>query len=467
MNKRKRTLLLSLGVVVVLAALLCVLLLTRPATESQGEEAQTLFSCSRDDIAEISVENQYGQFSMIKTDTSWEVSPYEQVPVDSTVIWDLATKLESITPSRLVNEAPEDLSLYGLDEPAATVRVRLSDGTETTVYVGDEFPDESSYYIRMEGSDTVWLHNMVTFDPVLEEGYYFLNKQITASANEMQDTPITRVEFCGPETNFEPIVIERLSEGFKDGAFNTINFQMVSPKQRYFMYAAESEYIIPLTGLTAERVAVVGLTDEILENAGLTADKAYTATFVRDGQQHTIAVGIESDGYVAVRVDNEDWIYTVKADSVPWAHGDYYTFASVYPYAPLLSDVETITIVSGDRTHTIEVTGESEDDYALKVDGNDVTYDNFKNFYRVLNHYYGTEPAVDVELGEILMTITWKSRDSSSPDRVVNFYSVSGRRMAIEIDGEIDFLCRTTYIDRVLSDILIVRENQPTSSFMS
>ena len=77
MNKRKRTLLLSLGVVVVLAALLCVLLLTRPATESQGEEAQTLFSCSRDDIAEISVENQHGQFSMIKTDTSWEVSPYE------------------------------------------------------------------------------------------------------------------------------------------------------------------------------------------------------------------------------------------------------------------------------------------------------------------------------------------------------------------------------------------------------
>lgn len=465
MDKRKRALLISLGVAAVLAVLLSILLLTQPAAE-ETEETQPLFSCSRDNIAEIQIANQHGEFSLVKTDTSWKVSPYEQVPVDSTACWDLASKLQTITPARLVNEKPDDLALYGLSEPALALNIRLVDGTAQKVYVGNKLADESGYYIRLEGSDTVWLHSMVTFDPAMQNFYYFLNKTITAGADEMQDTPITRVEFCGPETNFEPIVIERLSEGFKDGAFNAINYRMVSPKQRYFMYASESQYLVPLTGLTAEQVAIVGLTDEILEKSGLTKDKAYTATFVRDGERHTISVGVTSGEYCAVRYDNEDWIYAVKASSLPWAHGNYYTFASIYPYAPQLKDVETITIVSGDRTHTIGVSGTSEEDYSLKVDGNDVSYDNFKNFYRILNHYYGTDPAVDVELGEKLMTITWESRNASEPDRVVNFYSVSGRRMAIEINGEIDFLCKTTYIDRVLSDILIVRENQKTSSSM-
>lgn len=463
MSRRKRNILISCGVVAVLAAVLVILLLTQPIGETESS-LTPLLDISRDNISTIAVGNAKGEYTLKKADTTWKISPYEQVPADQTNVWDFATKLQNVTPTRVVDENPSNIEQYGLSSPALKLTVTLLDGTTKTFLVGNKAGDEYSYYSMVDGDKAVYLINVVTFDPAMQDAYYFMSTAITESVDKTQDNPITRVEFKGPETGLKPIVIERLPEGFKDGAFNSINYRMTYPKESYFMYSDEAKYIEPLLGLTAETVAVVGLTDDILEKAELTEGEAYTATYTIGGVQHTIAVGKQEGDHCIVRFDKNDFLYLVKTSSLPWKSADYFTLVSKYPYAPLLSETDSVTITAGEDSHTIKVTGDNEDEYALNIDGNAVEYKNFKNFYRVLNHYYGSESAEGASKGALLMNVTWNLRNGTK--RIVNFYESGTRRMMIEVDGQIEFLAKDTYIDRVLSDILIVRENKSTSSAM-
>ena len=87
----------------------------------------------------------------------WEVEyPYEvelkQINVDN-----IAYTFASLSAERVIEEeTPEDLSIYGLDNPQAVGKATLKDGSEKILYLGNETPKGNTYYLMVEGDPRVY-----------------------------------------------------------------------------------------------------------------------------------------------------------------------------------------------------------------------------------------------------------------------------------------------------------------------
>ena len=62
----------------------------------------------------------------------------------------------SLTGTALVEKDPEDLSIYGLDEPQFTITITFKDDTNVTLYVGSMTPVQRNYYVMTKEEQTVY-----------------------------------------------------------------------------------------------------------------------------------------------------------------------------------------------------------------------------------------------------------------------------------------------------------------------
>jgi len=65
--------------------------------------------------------------------------------------------LASVWIDRTIDEEPEDLSVYGLDQPSAKAVVTDSDGQRAVYLLGDMTPSRISYYVMEEGDPKVYI----------------------------------------------------------------------------------------------------------------------------------------------------------------------------------------------------------------------------------------------------------------------------------------------------------------------
>jgi hypothetical protein len=96
-----------------------------------------------------------------------EISPDEMVP-DPMRILSAAGQLASITPTRTLSQV-EALSTYGLgSSPHYTIEFSTNMGNDYTLYVGEQNPAGTSYYVQLPDEPEVYLVSSYTLSPLLE-----------------------------------------------------------------------------------------------------------------------------------------------------------------------------------------------------------------------------------------------------------------------------------------------------------
>ena len=80
---------------------------------------------------------------------------------------EISAALSNLTCTNEITDV-SDLSQYGLDEPSATIQITMSDGTEHTVEIGSENTMISCWYVRADGSDTVYTIKQSTYELFLQ-----------------------------------------------------------------------------------------------------------------------------------------------------------------------------------------------------------------------------------------------------------------------------------------------------------
>ena len=112
----------------------------------------------RADIQEMQLSRAQGTLRFKHNGQVWEVVEPAGAAVTSAVV---ASFLEDLTPEkeiRIIDANPDDLGVYGLDKPSATIIVKGADGAqETTVLVGSLNPASSAYYARRADTPEVVL----------------------------------------------------------------------------------------------------------------------------------------------------------------------------------------------------------------------------------------------------------------------------------------------------------------------
>lgn len=115
-------------------------------------------------------------YSFIKEDGTWYYEEDREFPVNQAFAQTKAEVICEIKAERIVEENPEDISRYGLDEPYLTVSV--SDSENTYVYnVGDYNASTTTYYIMQEGHDTVYLADAQLFIAFDLQLWDFISKE--------------------------------------------------------------------------------------------------------------------------------------------------------------------------------------------------------------------------------------------------------------------------------------------------
>jgi len=97
-----------------------------------------------------------------KSDEVWKLTyleggiPPSGIELDQRQIQVMTYSLASVWVDRIVDEAPADLSAYGLDKGASKTTVTDSSGNKAEYFLGDMTPSRTGYYVMEEGDPKVY-----------------------------------------------------------------------------------------------------------------------------------------------------------------------------------------------------------------------------------------------------------------------------------------------------------------------
>lgn len=121
--------------------------------DRQAQVDDTVYVTQLSDFTALSFTNGQGELSFTKAEDAWQYDGDASFPADQEAVEDLAEQICSLAAIRVIND-PEDLSAYGLDEPALQASVTAGDGTAVTLLLGDV--SDSYCYAKRTDSDTVY-----------------------------------------------------------------------------------------------------------------------------------------------------------------------------------------------------------------------------------------------------------------------------------------------------------------------
>lgn len=121
--------------------------------DRQAQIDDTVYVTQLSDLTVLSLINGQGELSFTKAEDVWQYDGDDAFPADQEAVEDLAEQIGSLAAIRVIND-PEDLSAYGLDEPALQASVTAGDGTAVTLLLGDV--SDSYCYTKRTDSDTVY-----------------------------------------------------------------------------------------------------------------------------------------------------------------------------------------------------------------------------------------------------------------------------------------------------------------------
>ena len=138
---------------------------------SVGTETEYLLQYDETEIETIEVQNAAASYTLVsqltetedssgnaETEQTWTLQGYEDWELTSSSIENLTSVGSSLRAVSTVaaSTGSVDLANFGLDDPYAEVTIHYTDGTEVTVYVGNETPDGVYRYAMLSDRDGVF-----------------------------------------------------------------------------------------------------------------------------------------------------------------------------------------------------------------------------------------------------------------------------------------------------------------------
>ncbi|MCD8299747.1 MAG: DUF4340 domain-containing protein [Clostridiales bacterium] len=186
--RKKQMITLLVILIAVVAALLAVVLGKKHATAKQEaeEEAETVYVGAFDgsDVTGFSFYSSDDDGNDVLLafeleDGSWVYSGDPEMETDADTIDTFLGEMGSVSANSVI-EGVDDISEYGIDDPAQVFTVDFSDGSEEVFTFGAVNEIIGGYYLQVSGDDNVYLVNATVMSSTL-------NKSAESFAVEEED----------------------------------------------------------------------------------------------------------------------------------------------------------------------------------------------------------------------------------------------------------------------------------------
>lgn len=140
--KKYKSMIILLAVFVTFFALYFVMGKVNDYQASKDTE-ETIMVTDFDSLVSLEYTDGETTMSFVKEDDTWTWAGEEEISLDSDAVETIANVLAQVEAVRVL-EGADELSSYGLDEPAYIITMESESGTTLTLYIGDAVDD--NYY---------------------------------------------------------------------------------------------------------------------------------------------------------------------------------------------------------------------------------------------------------------------------------------------------------------------------------
>ncbi len=476
-GKQKRIRLLAILaalVIVIVGGLLAVFYLI---PEKEDESQNTSYSVKvkqvdTDDVAKIVVDNSYGELvftskvvanedsdaSEGETTVEWALEGYDPSLIASSSVNAAADSLATIYATREM----EDLSLdYGLDTPSVTATVTMRDGSSYKVFVGDQAPDGSGYYLKVSDSEKVYLvatGSINNFDTTPEK---LANAVIVSTPVLDENTKTADKKYFDEDGNLASFDSIHIS-GSKYGKSVTLlpledneMAQFIIDMGSYTRYAdtdAVTEmYGIMTNGLVAIDTYKLKPTKADISKYRLNKPEVEITLKYGSGTTKMIAsMYDEEQNYYAVMIDGRDAVYAVTADALSMLELSIEDFYNQFVFLEYIYDFSKIKIETPDKTYNFALSyDEDEEELTATESGKPIDDELFSAYYQ---HIVTIAPTAQSEYvsGKAAYKATFTYEDTDKSTRVLELIKQTDRRYLVKVDGIEMGLVNSTIYDHLV-----------------
>lgn len=150
------------------------------ASEALTADAAAEGTSAAEPVYEYSSEVAY---DLVLENGAWYLASDKSLEVDQDSVASLISKVANVTSNKEI-AGVTDFAQYGLDHPSLSIEITLSDGTKTTIYVGDYNSVSSLYYARIGDSANVYMITATLSTSFGVEGSSFEKVDSSASTVE-------------------------------------------------------------------------------------------------------------------------------------------------------------------------------------------------------------------------------------------------------------------------------------------
>ncbi|MEP7273506.1 MAG: DUF4340 domain-containing protein [Acidobacteriota bacterium] len=272
-----------------------------PATLAAGAEKSVnelrdlsiLGGLSQFDISSLTVKNSNGGFALAKENSEWIVKSPFQGAADETQVSSLLSDVTSARATEVATEKADDLTVYGLTQPAIVVTARLEAGGERQISIGSTTDKTGkNYYAKSSDRGQVFKIDDSLFEKLDLKPAQLRSKQIL----KLDQATLTKVQLKNPNMT---LVVEKNAEG---------KWLIREPADQKDKEAQTTRFLDPLASAKAT---------EVLDkpSAAIAAKFAKPAVEIRligkDGKTITVRVSSADGEDAYARVDGRPEVFKV------------------------------------------------------------------------------------------------------------------------------------------------------------
>ncbi|MDR1902309.1 MAG: DUF4340 domain-containing protein [Treponema sp.] len=361
------------------------------ASQTNFPESIKLTSLEQDNVTRIEVPE--SALLLEKGEDGWAVSG-ASFAIDQSSIQSILWGLCNIYAERIVEEAPESLTDYGLDAPRAHIVLTTKDGEKVELYAGNKSPSLSSMYVMKAGDPNVYLVSSYSGERIgvtlagIRDKKLFPAYENTDVARFRLQKGDSRIEIHQDVSVPQRALAANLYTSVLEGAY--IKPVFVDTEKYYGLL----DVFKNLTVIDFVEDAPVSL-----EPYGL--DQPYEVYIQTNDIELNILAGNSADGKTYIQFKNDRAVYTIK-DIAPGLQTKPFDLISKFALIINIDTVNTLNFRGEGMTVNAEVKRRGEGDEKEEqyfINGRRAVEKNFKALYQAI-------------IGLII--------DAEAPDRPIN-----------------------------------------------
>ncbi|MDR3138558.1 MAG: DUF4340 domain-containing protein [Treponema sp.] len=381
-----------------------------------------------------------------KQEDLWELAPPQGIRLDQAAIENTLWSLGYLSADRIIDEAPEDLSLYGLDNPRAHIIITGSGGETAEFFGGNRAPSGSGYYVMTAGDPKVYLVSSYS-----GEKLYLTMKDIRdkSLSSEFEIEKVRRFLLEKGGSRLEIVPAAEAQAGMISELFPYV---LIAP------YAvpreADSEAFAKLleSFLNIQIVDFIDDAPSSLEPYGL--DEPARLVIETEDQTLDLLLGKTVNDHQYAKVPEEKGVFTVNAlDSVLPASP--FGLAAKFALLVNIEKVDSFTVRGKDRPvldAEIKRAGEGDDKTETYfLNGRQAAEKSFKAFYQTViglladaEHPNRPGPGGDAEI-----TIEYNLNNPAGKKALVKLVPYNRDFYALDREGAVEFLISRPQVNAI------------------